>query len=326
MNKDFFKMKFEGIQLLRFLAALGVAIYHLDFVGKNCSYNMCIGVFLFFSISGFITMYVTEKSTDKFLIKRIVRIIPLYWLVTLGTYILYVILSRVSLDYTVPTISELLKSMFLIPYMRDGYKSTNVIRPIVGPGWTLMYEFLFYYIFWLAIRVSKKYRGIIASIILIVISLVGQFYNGSMVILKFFGGSNLLFFVLGICSYYIVKGIFYKTEFYLEKSKCIGLLFIGLVIVLGIGYTGFFNISTIITVGIPNIVLLIISVIVFSNIKAPSFLVKLGDISFSFYLLHYYILFIASKIFGLTEISSRNVLISIISIIIAWGGHISHGF
>ena len=46
------------------------------------------GVDIFFVISGFIMMYVTENNHKHFLLKRIIRIVPLYWIITFGVFTL----------------------------------------------------------------------------------------------------------------------------------------------------------------------------------------------------------------------------------------------
>ena len=72
---------------MRGLAALTVVFMHIQMVA-----NGAFGVELFFCISGFIMMHVTEKNTEHFIIKRAIRIVPLYWLATFATAALLIIM------------------------------------------------------------------------------------------------------------------------------------------------------------------------------------------------------------------------------------------
>ena len=73
--------KIENIQVLRFIAAFSVMMVHLPVFEFGAW-----GVDIFFVISGFIMMYITEYNNKNFLIKRIIRIVPLYWLLTLAVF------------------------------------------------------------------------------------------------------------------------------------------------------------------------------------------------------------------------------------------------
>ena len=75
--------RLESVQALRGVAVLFVVLSHVGFINFGA-----FGVDLFFCISGFIMMYITQKSTDNFFYKRVIRIIPLYWAMTISTFIL----------------------------------------------------------------------------------------------------------------------------------------------------------------------------------------------------------------------------------------------
>ena len=71
--KEFSGIKFDGIQILRAISALMVALYHIDFI-YNLKINTAIGVDIFFVISGFIIMYTTQSNLDNYAKKRIIKI------------------------------------------------------------------------------------------------------------------------------------------------------------------------------------------------------------------------------------------------------------
>ncbi len=92
--------KIDSIQVLRGIAALIVAIYHLKYLTADNPVftslldfffnNGAAGVNLFFVISGFIMVYITGskhytlRDVVDFLTKRLIRIWPTYALITLG--------------------------------------------------------------------------------------------------------------------------------------------------------------------------------------------------------------------------------------------------
>ena len=80
MDTTFYTKRFDSIQAMRGLAAFSVILQHIAFIE-----NGAFGVDIFFCISGFIMMYVTETRTDYFMAKRLVRIVPLYYFITLVT-------------------------------------------------------------------------------------------------------------------------------------------------------------------------------------------------------------------------------------------------
>ena len=84
-----------NVQALRALAATLVVIVHLEALAipagltKATTEMFGVGVDLFFVISGFIMVYTNlDKETypRAFLWNRITRIVPLYWLVTIGVF------------------------------------------------------------------------------------------------------------------------------------------------------------------------------------------------------------------------------------------------
>jgi hypothetical protein len=73
-----------NLQLLRGLAALGVVVYHTN-IRINGVHSDLMGVSIFFVISGFIMVHITRDNADDFLAKRLIRIVPLYWILTIAS-------------------------------------------------------------------------------------------------------------------------------------------------------------------------------------------------------------------------------------------------
>jgi exopolysaccharide production protein ExoZ len=137
----------SGIQILRAIAAFMVVLHHSEWVVKSNFATTswptfgAAGVDLFFVISGFIICLTTSRATDpaQFIRKRLIRIIPLYWLVTLITFAIMCVDER-FLDWQQANPVNLIKSLLFIPYGGGG----GLIQPILFVGWSLNYEILFY--------------------------------------------------------------------------------------------------------------------------------------------------------------------------------------
>ena len=159
VNKEFHELHFDSIQALRGLAALFVVFQHVRFLNFGA-----FGVDIFFCISGFMIMFTTEKSTKYFFRKRLVRILPLYYLMTLGTYLLLLLFPSMF-QQTRHDFSYLVKSLLFIPFDIG----SGAIQPLVRIGWTINCEMLFYLLFFIAFHISMKYRGLICSAFLVIL-------------------------------------------------------------------------------------------------------------------------------------------------------------
>jgi exopolysaccharide production protein ExoZ len=152
------------IQYLRALAALMVVWHHS--LGQVAGTEQFIpfsnlggyGVQLFFMISGFIMLVTTwDKPIGpaEFIRLRLTRIVPLYWLATLGMILGAIVAPGLSKTFKWDGVS-LVKSLFFIPYY--SLSTPNEIRPLLMPGWSLNYEMFFYAIFALLLMVVNTLR------------------------------------------------------------------------------------------------------------------------------------------------------------------------
>ncbi|CAN5190462.1 acyltransferase [soil metagenome] len=140
--------KLPRVQILRLIAAGAVILSHA--LGTSGTYygNQArimeifrhgdLGVDLFFVISGFVIgLSILRGHTEwrQFLLRRLARIVPLYWLVTLFTACLFFVpgISRTA----APEPGFFLCSLTYSCWMRGE-------MPIVYPGWSLEYEMYFY--------------------------------------------------------------------------------------------------------------------------------------------------------------------------------------
>lgn len=162
---------FLTIQALRAIAALLVVLYHaIDMWGERIDpsatgvgwNNGAAGVDIFFVISGFVMVISSRRligqsgAWQTFLWHRIVRIVPLYWLLTsikiAAVMLLPALVMRTGLDA-----AFLARSYLFLPVV----DSAGHFRPVIPVGWTLTYEFMFYLLFAAALAARVEVLRII---------------------------------------------------------------------------------------------------------------------------------------------------------------------
>jgi exopolysaccharide production protein ExoZ len=180
--------------MLRGLAAVMVVIHHARNSvegGQAWPSFGASGVDIFFVISGYVMMLTTQGpiSPLQFLLKRVARIVPLYWLAIIWEA------RRGPID------ADVLKDAFFIPHFNNAIP--DWIAPSVQQGWTLNYEMVFYLIFTLSMTFSKKRSYFVLVLLAIMPSLavlpgvVFEFYGNSIV--YEFGFGVLLFLWVSWC-------------------------------------------------------------------------------------------------------------------------------
>lgn len=156
-------MVLNNLQNLRAIAAYSVVVYHclIRFVQPTDVLSHAYldlpasGVDLFFIISGFIMVHTThrDETAASFAVKRVARVVPLYWAATFA--VIAIVLFR---DWALPAAllspDSILASLLFIPHV-DAWNKTY---PILFVGWTLNYEMLFYGLFALTLFLPSAWR------------------------------------------------------------------------------------------------------------------------------------------------------------------------
>jgi peptidoglycan/LPS O-acetylase OafA/YrhL len=197
------------LQYLRALAALTVVVSHalmkLDRICEiqgwpalGLKVDGTFGVDVFFVISGFLMCttaageFGREGAPGRFLLRRIVRIVPLYWLFVLVEVALRIAKPDAAGQHFGPT--EVALSLAFIPYgLQDG-----IFRPVVGLGWSLDYEMFFYAIFAVGLLLRRDAGLIFVSLALALLVLVGKVLQPSGTIAVAWTAPLLLEFGLGV--------------------------------------------------------------------------------------------------------------------------------
>lgn len=190
----------SNLQLLRGLAALGVVFYHTAFTFNGGVHTEFQSVSVFFVISGFIMTYITREESSHFLVQRLIRIVPLYWLCTLPLVAMWLKGSgRAWTDYSIVNIA---KSLFFIPYQ----DANGDIQPLLAVGWTLNLEMFFYAVFALSLATSRRWAPILACAALIAAKIV-HWLGCSALLCVFYAHDYTNFLIAGILSFYIWKAL-----------------------------------------------------------------------------------------------------------------------
>jgi exopolysaccharide production protein ExoZ len=173
------------VQSLRALAALlvlaghtqGMVVANAKARGETLTalaFPGGFGVDLFFCISGFI-MVVSSKylfgaadSRSTFIVRRATRLVPLYWIATLGMLPLLIYGSH---PYGGDLKAALATSLLFWPYPTYGFQG-DAVFPVHTLGWSLNYEVFFYLLFSLFIvwPMRRAVIGVCLAILAIVVA------------------------------------------------------------------------------------------------------------------------------------------------------------
>jgi exopolysaccharide production protein ExoZ len=175
------------------VAALAVAVFHTGQWTHLDLHTGAAGVDLFFVISGFVMWLVTEgreRSPGVFLWRRVRRVAPLYWLMTLLAVLIAAFSVYVRWDVR-PELGHILKSLAFIPH----FNPAGLPFPALAQGWTLTYEALFYALFTLALLLPRERQFLALALVLAGFFIVGY---GNPPFYVLIGNSLLAEFVLGM--------------------------------------------------------------------------------------------------------------------------------
>lgn len=170
----------SNIQILRGLAAAMVLVYHTGneladrgFEGDWSWFGVgSAGVDVFFVVSGFIMAHSCQSAFGRrgapwlFLVRRAVRLVPLYWIVTAFT--------AATVAWTAGLTPERIgwftaSFAFLFYPRRDGSDF-----PVCAQGWTLNFEVTFYLAFAVALTLKRGIGLAAVALLFTVLAVLGR--------------------------------------------------------------------------------------------------------------------------------------------------------
>jgi peptidoglycan/LPS O-acetylase OafA/YrhL len=173
------KSRVNEVDLLRFLAVMGVVFFHYAFRG-HASDGMSImpyplapiakygyfGVHLFFIISGFVIMLsASSGNLRRFVVARIVRLYPAFWICCTTTFVFILVMGA-------PRYTASFSQYLLNMTMMSGFWG---VKSIDGVYWSLFIELRFYSLVCLVLAIGQIERAeilmaiwLLAAIVLVV--------------------------------------------------------------------------------------------------------------------------------------------------------------
>lgn len=301
---------------MRGIAALLVVFFHIaamlrldgaprtDAIGAFWARGFS-GVDMFFVISGFIMVYVTlelapsVKNAGKFLSARLTRIYPLWWVFALLMMGYFMVSygqpappDRISGDGILP---YTLKSLFLLP---------QEVTPVLGVGWTLIHEMMFYVIFAVALLLPRKLLPFI------LLSWAALIVAGSVYQMPPNHAGDFWQLLTSPLNLEFILGAFVALWLFRDKGKAHGVIFVlgvaAFVMALMIdvsGKPGVFLWRRVLMFGLPSALIILGAVHLEreGKLKIPGFLSLLGDWSYSLYLSHFLVLLALKRIWQMAD-------------------------
>ncbi|HMU06821.1 MAG TPA: acyltransferase [Kaistella sp.] len=288
-------MRLNNLQILRGISALLVCCFHfrgdLNFGAQKWGDLLfgkgSIGVPIFFVISGFIMVYTTTKlkgehsakNVISFLKKRVIRIIPLYYLLTFAWMILG---GSFLLYFKAEGLQRVISSLLFLP-QKDQF-------PVLFLGWSLNYEMLFYLIFAVSLFFKTK-RYLFLILFFLTAMVLGKWYHFESSYLNMVTDFKNIYFIIGV-----LFGL-YLSKIRLD-NKILQIISILFIVLFAAFFFNFFNFENqfITVVSVSLFVLAFLIFDFFLKVKSSKFLVMLGDISYSIYLSHPFVEIIFKRI------------------------------
>lgn len=220
------------------------------------------GVDIFFVISGFVMLHTQmerRRSISDFLLLRIIRIVPIYWIITSVVIILFLVLPQLFRQMAITPVWAISSFLFVSQLITSE-------QPVVLVGWTLEWEMLFYVIF-AAVLIVNSWKVFVACVTALLVSiacLTKQFI--------------IIEFIFGIMVAYC-----YKYNRYSHKTGIV-LLILGSSLLL-LSLSSVFqlaDLNRVVIWGVPSFFIVLGAV--YSRQMRHSLLSYLGDASYSIYL------------------------------------------
>ena len=202
------KERFYEIDLLRFLAALSVVLFHYTFRGfaaddmsplefphlAHVFKYGALGVDLFFIISGFVILLTAlNRDAVSFTISRMTRIYPAYWFSVTLTAIVVIFFGGNIFSVDLP---QYLANLTML----HGYFGVKHVDSVY---WSLLVELKFYFLIFVLI-VFKQIKNIIYFLyVWLAISLIHHFHPLSGALVFFLFPEWATYFIAGAAFYLI---------------------------------------------------------------------------------------------------------------------------
>ncbi len=289
--------QYMSIQVLRGIAAAMVVVYHLPRPLGMLELDIPVlnaGVDLFFVISGFVMVVSTQNRRHDyggFLMQRFTRIVPFYWVMTfVMAAALWLFTSRAV------SLQEMADSLLFIPY-RD--MVTGFVQPVLGVGWTLNLEILFYILFAVTMALGTWKQLAIVGFVFAVAVVARVIFKPAADTVLFFYTSPILFEFLAGMALGHLAGRLARVPAPLAALAALSGIPVMVLFVLGL------NLPRTLAQGLPALVIVAGCVSLEDHFRrfSPRLLASSGDASYSLYLTHSIVMIPAVPIIAAAGVS-----------------------
>ena len=291
-----------ALQVLRALAAMMVVMHHAGYdadtlanrtgrplLALDRGFDWTFGIHLFFVVSGFIMVrtahgFGSPSAAAIFAIRRVVRVVPLYWLLT-SLVVVGGLLAPELLNVPLGGTGVILGSYAFVPIFR----SDGGINPVLGQGWTLDYEMFFYALFALAMLMPRRVGLAALAGTLLALAATGSVVRPGGALAAVWTGELLLEFLFGLA-----VGLLAERGVRTSATSAVLLIALGIAAAVALGplSPAFDRVSPVARAGLPA------TLIVAGGVLGPRWprrwgmlgLSALGDASYSLYLSHPFVI------------------------------------
>jgi len=282
-----------NLQLLRIIAALSVVYLHiLSSAGFNLPHGFgSFGVDVFFVISGFTISYAQKAGPVKFFLRRVIRIVPFYWMATIGTFLVAYIFPHL-VQSNDANWRNLLCSLCFIPYVNK----VGNMEPMLPLGWFLNYLMYFYLLFTISLRITVRFAPILCSGLMISIALVIHLILPDNQSASMYSSPIIFEFIYGVLAYYLVQSVQrsdlkYGSIQWIKPLLCLAIISVALFLPYQ-ELTSYMNRSF--RAGIPSL-FLVLSVVLLETVYGVALRGKvvslLAESSYILYLFHPFVVY-----------------------------------
>lgn len=316
--------KLQSIQVLRAVAALLVVAFHA--CGEVIKHRWAVtaaagigtygefGVDIFFVVSGFVMARTTQSSprsteaAKRFLLSRILRIVPIYWAAT-SLFVVLLLVEPSMFGAPSFNLEHVIASYAFIPWRNQSGQPA----PVLNVGWTLDYEMWFYLVYAVLICMTR-HRVFAIGVLFCATSLLGA--SGLQnVAFQTYTSPIVLEFVFGA-----IIGALCSRQFRLSAGGAVAPLAIAAGVLAAYG-EHVDNVNRFALFGIPAACFVLAAVALEARFHWPMLMQKIGDASYSLYLTHVFTVPVTVKLLAAIDIHHRlagnivfaaSVLVSVI--------------
>lgn len=301
--------QYASLQVLRAVAAISVVCHHVlravtiklpkEFPNLDIPVPAVLqhprlielgsfGVDLFFVLSGFLMVYISEpyrtgrQTIGHFIVHRIIRIWPLYVLATLAA----LAPSIMNAAHSGTRVYDLQDFRLLGLVFVPSFDTQGLLQPILGVGWTLQYEALFYLCFAVTLLFLRQYLLLGLTGLLTVLYLFGSALPSTSVAGAFLSNGIIFEFLYGAA----IASTLLSGRTIPQKYGVVALT-VGVVALFACVGVSDESPYRLFARGIPAALMLIGMISLERAVAWPTVLLRLGDASYSIYLVQILVIY-----------------------------------